>query len=320
MDFKQDIIDLFSGRRGGHTQKWLYADHPRAVGKSGSQRWHSFVTANDNYYPIRAEIDMIPDLIRALDNDHDAIVDFGIGDCKALRQKTLPVLKAQKSLQHYYAIDISADHLTTGLKEIKTHLPMLETTGLQGDFYQGQGGITGNRRLGLFLGATISNIDMRIGDNFPRADIIGKIARLGQTIAGGDKSSLVISFDQNPDLNHAMAAYQHLSWKRMMTGLMYDVQKLLKPEGNFNPALWRYRGIIDKKNHVLHQTISPAETQHFILGGHEFDIRRGDVLVVKNNFKYPLDMFVGMVEAAGLSHKRTIRSDDHPMVMIEARV
>lgn len=321
MSFSQDITDLFSFKRGGHVQKWLYADHDRPDHKSGSQIWHDFLVAAQNYYPIRGETEMMPSLIASIAPDFDTVVDFGIGDEKALRQKTIPLLRSQKGLQRYYAVDISNDNLNAGMAEINRDLPHIKTRGLNGDFYEIQRGIEGRKRLGLFLGTTISNLDMRIGDEFPRAQIVRRLATLGKTLHGGDENSLVVSFDANPDLAHALRSYDHPVFARMMTGLMYDVQSQLKPKGRFNPSMWHYAPIADVKNHVIHQVVSPSMDQDFEINGRRFSVKRGDKFVVMNCFKYPLELFIDMVREAGLKPEGSlVRSEDTPMVMIEATV
>ncbi len=319
VSFEKDIIDLFSGARGGHAQKWLYADHPRPDRHSGSQLWHDFLVAAKSYYPIRGETEMMPKLIADLAPDFDTVVDFGIGDEKAVRQKTLPLLRSQKDLKWYYAIDISNDNLQSGVAAIKRDLPHLRTRGVQGDFYEVQNGMEGRKRLGLFLGSTISNLDMKADDEFPREQIVERLATLGKTMRGGEEGSLVVSLDANPDLAHALDAYQHPVFARMMTGLMYDVQSLLKPQGRFNPSMWHYAPVADPKNHVVHQIISPSMDQDFEISGKRFSVRRGDQFVVINCFKYPLDLFVEMLKEAGLKPKAApVESDDTPMIMIEA--
>ena len=115
-NFKQDIIDLFSGRLGGHVQRYCYGNGVRGDGASGSGLWHHFVSAHDNYYPINAEIALIPDLVARLDDRYDTVVDFGIGDEKAVRNKMLPILASQKGLKRYTAIDDSRENLPVVLK------------------------------------------------------------------------------------------------------------------------------------------------------------------------------------------------------------
>ena len=198
--------------------------------------------------------------------------------------------------------------------------PDLDISGIRGDFYEAQT-VAGRHRLGILLGATISNQDMVVDGELPRDVIIERLRILGRNLRGDCDGRLVMSFDSNPDFKAAAKAYEHMSWMRMMTGLMYDVASKLKPEGDFSPSLWHYVPIIDERNHVVQQTISPSVDQSFSIDGYEFNVRRGDLFVITNNFKFPHDMFMGMVEEAGLVPNRVIaNSNDHPMVFVEASV
>lgn len=315
--FKEDILALFDGTRGGHVQKYLYQDLPRPDHSSGSRLWHDFVSANKNYYPIAAEISLIPALIARVGGHHDTVIDFGIGDDRAVNGKLKPLLAAQNDLKRYYGIDISAEQLQDGIAKIQAEFPHIASNGIQGDFYDISPFIEGDRPLGLLLGSTISNQDMLPDEPFPRAQFVNKIARLAQTSRVGNGGELVISFDANPDLDAALAAYQHPAWQRMMTGLMYDVQATLRPEGNFSPSLWHYAPEINRKHHVLHQIISPSVDQDFSIDGREFKVRRGDRFVVKNNFKPSAALMQELAEEAKTKAKAIITAPNHPMAMLD---
>ncbi len=316
--FKQDILELLSHSRGGHAGKWVYADTKRPSFGTGAELWHDFVTANNNYYPIRAEIDLIPTLLNGLAKNYDTVIDFGIGDEFALNGKTLPILLSQENLRKYAPIDISRNELDNGLLHLKSKLKGIHTQAIESDFYSPKA-IEGHNKLGLFLGTTISNQDMMVGEKLPRETIVNRLKTLKETTHGSGDSSLIISLDTNPDLNHALDAYQHISWVRMMTGLMYDIQTHLKPEGNFTPSMWHYAPVIDKENHVIQQVLSPSIDQDIVIDGQEFNVKKGDQFVAINNFKYPLDLFKEMIEEAGLvPYKAPITSDEHSMCFIEA--
>ncbi len=308
MQFREDIIDLFSMKRGGHVQKWLYTDRIRPDNRSGASLWHNFVNTNKNYYIIREEIEVIPEIISKIDKSYDTVVEFGIGDKVATEQKTLPILKSLPSLKKYYAIDISEEQISSGFYMLNDHIKDIETIGIVNDFYAENDEVEGENRLGLCLGATISNQEMRIGKTFPRERIINQLKTLGNTVKGNKRGNILLSIDANPDLDAALAAYQHPSWNNMMTGLMYDVKDMLKPEGDFNPSLWHYSPVIDRDHHVIHQAISPSNDQNFSIDGNEFNIKSGEHFVVKNNFKYPYDVFVGLCEQAGLTHEENAKT------------
>ncbi len=108
--FKQDVIDLFSGKRGGHVEHWLYSDTLRKE-YSGSQLWQEFLKASNDYYVLGNEIDLIAKVAPSLTASLplvDAVVDFGVGDGQALQKKVLPIVDSLKTVQSYIGVDLSA--------------------------------------------------------------------------------------------------------------------------------------------------------------------------------------------------------------------
>ncbi len=318
--FQEDIINLLSHKKGGHVQKWLYNDQIRPDNNSGSKLWHNFITSNQNYYPIQSEIDLIPELTKKIKHDYDTVVDFGLGNTRAVNNKTLPILLSQKKLTSYVAIDVSDNSLLSGTKRIKDQFNKIDITQINGDFYEPHI-VKGINKLGLFLGSTISNQNMMVGEKFPRQEIIKHLRTLGESVKGQKQSSLITSFDANPDLTAALNAYQHPSWVSMMVGLMHDVQAELHPEGDFNPSMWHYAPTIDRQNHVLHHIISPTIDQKFTINGQKFDLKKDEKFVVINCFKYPIDLFNELLTEANLSPDHPpIRSREHTMTMIQSDI
>ncbi len=318
--FRNDIIDLFSMKRGGHVQKWLYTDFSRPDGRSGASLWHNFVNTNKNYYIFHEEIRIIPSIVQKLDKNYDSVIEFGIGDRLAIENKTLKILRALPKLKNYYAIDISDEQISSGFSILKNCISHIETIGIVNDFYSDNHIEEGENRLGLCLGATISNQEMRIGKAFPRERIVNQLHVLGKTVKGNKRGNILLSIDANPDLEGALAAYQHPSWINMMTGLMYDVRDFLRPDGDFNPSLWHYTPVIDRDNHVIHQAISPSANQNFSIGEQEFRIKNGDCFVVKNNFKYPYEVFAQLSREAGLVPEDSAEtSRKYNMVILSAQ-
>lgn len=318
--FREDIINLFSHKKGGHVQKWLYNDQIRPDNSSGSRLWHNFITSNHNYYPIQKEIDLIPELTKRIKHNYDTVIDFGLGNTRAVNNKTLPILLSQKKLESYVAIDVSDNSLSSGTQRIKDQFNKIKITKINGDFYQPHH-VKGNNKLGLFLGSTISNQNMMVGENFPRNDIIKHLKTLGKSVKGKEQSSLITSFDANPDLPAALNAYQHPSWISMMVGLMHDVQAELHPEGDFNPSMWHYAPTIDAQNHVLHHIITPTIDQRFIINGQEFNLKKGEQFVVINCFKYPIGLFNELlIEAEFSPDHPPVMSKEHTMTMIQSGI
>ncbi len=319
-DFKADIIDLFSHKRGGHVQKYCYGGHVRVDGTTGSRLWHDFVTEHEHYYPIRAEINSIPELLANIGRRYDNVIDFGIGDEAAIRKKILPILKSQGQLQHFTAVDFSRKSLDDNLGILRSEMPDLDINDIQGDFYHVHE-VKGKHRLGFLFGPNISNQDMMVGEGLPYQAIVDRIGVLASTVRGDASGHLIISNDKTSDLRKALRAYEHPYFNSMMTGLMYDIQSQYEPEGNFCPSLWHYEPVLDDKNHVIQHTLAASMTQDFTIDDHYFTVAKGEQFVVLNSFKYPLDLLMQMFDDAGLQDKRVVaNSNANPLLFIEAAV
>lgn len=318
--FKQDIIDLFSHKRGGHVQKWIYNDQIRPDNTSGSTLWHNFITSSADYYPIQHEIDLIPQLTNQISHDFDTVIDFGLGNQRAINNKTIPILLSQTNLKRYIAIDVSENSLLGGTQRVKNQFNKIHISRINGDFYN-QHDVEGIKRLGLFLGSTISNQDMIHGEEFPRNSIVNHLKTLGNTVKNSNQGTLIISFDSNPDLKSALSAYQHPSWISMMTGLMHDVAAELTPSGDFNPSMWHYAPKIDVQNNVLHHIICPTIDQTFCIGNIEFNLKKDDQFVIINCFKYPIDLFSELLTEAGFTPSNSpVRSTHNTMTLIDSHI
>jgi uncharacterized SAM-dependent methyltransferase len=318
-EFMRDILSWLLRQNGGHVHIWKYGSTIRPDGSTGSTAWHDFVSKHKSYYPIMAEAALMPRLAKKLQKDYDSMIEFGVGDEKSLSTKTMPIIHALPKLERYYGFDFSKDSLDVAQKFLSEHAPDVVIYDVLADFYKTPLKPEGKRVLGSFLGTTISNLNMMVGGKFPKNELIGNLKKLVADSKGEESGSLVFSFDSNTDWNHVQEAYNHHDYRRVITGLMYDIDTILKPEGNFNPAGWHHVQVVDEKNYVVHQCVAPSEDQYFKIGGCVFDIKKGDTpFVVVNTFKIPLDIMIDMADEAKVKCLgEPIRSKDHPMVMLE---
>lgn len=295
-NFKQDIIDLFSRKKGGHIDHWLYSDALRE-NMTGSQLWHEFLRASKNYYVLPNEIALIAQHANEISkqmNDVDTVVDFGVGDDLAIVNKALPIIKGIESAKTYIGIDISAQFLQAACKRVANDTA-LETQCIQSDFYKLGNPLTGQKRLGMMFGSTITNQNMMEGEAFPHEAITGKLGRLKNVVGEGGK--MLINYDGNRDSESVLKAYDHVFWSRHVTGIAYDIANIA--QGDFKIDSWAHKRIWDKNAHVLHQCIEATQDQHFSINEHDFRIKKGARFVAVNNFKYPSDIFKSLAHNAG---------------------
>ncbi|MFP4098290.1 MAG: L-histidine N(alpha)-methyltransferase [Alphaproteobacteria bacterium] len=316
---RQDTIDWFSRKRGGHMQKYMFGTIPRPDGRTGASLWHEFLRVQKDYYIIEAEASMIPGLTRALGKNFDTIVEFGVGDEHSLRTKTLPIISSQPLLERYRGFDISSDQLAFAEEFLREHAPHVTMESIVGDFYGNPITPKGNHVLGLCLGSTISNLDIMAGEPFPAQTLVENVGTLLKASKGSEDGSLGFSFDASRDFNRTVQVYTHPVTQKFVTGVMYDIKSVLKPEGNYDPAKWQYHALVDEDNYVIQNGVVPLSNQNFSIGGHNFNFKPGDApLIIVNAFKIPLDVMLGILDEAKVKCcSDPIRSNDHPMVMLE---
>ena len=309
--FKQDVIDLFSGKRGGHVEHWLYSDTLRKE-FTGSQLWNEFLKASSDYYVLRNEVDLIarvaPDLATILP-PIDTVVDFGVGNGAALTNKVIPILEGLKTVQTYIGIDLSKAFLENAQNTITAAYPSITTQTIHGDFYNASFALQDNKQLGLMLGSTITNLDMKMNDVFPQNHIVDRLKHLKELM--GKDNHLLMSYDANTDSESIKLAYTNKYWGRHVTGIMYDVEGLTK--GDFSAEDWKHTRVWNTEAHVLHQCAESTRHQHFYIEDYCFDIPKGKQFVTVNNFKFPTGLFQSMCDEAGFKVKDNYTDNQNRM-------
>lgn len=317
--FRRDIIALLKNERGGHTSCWTYNGRERPAHQpSGGVLWSAFLAANNNYYIPIQEADLIHAALPMLAKKFkhaDTLVDLGSGNAYAVENKALPVFKACPNTKIYVPVDL-AEGLLLEAKAVATK-HNIDVQPIQADFYRDRLAnskekivLPGESRAGIMFGSTISNMNMTLEGKFPQRDISRKIKKLGQLLSrdSDGPTSLAISYDSNRDLEgSALKAYDNIHWKRMIVGLMIDIQTILKPEGNFNAFAWEHIAIPDKERNVIQQCVRATKNQAFSIGNEIFAVHKGDMFVVVNNFKYPTELMSSLIEKAGYTPDSPIK-------------
>lgn len=295
--FKQDVIDLFSGKRGGHVEHWLYSDTIRNE-YSGSQLWQEFLKSSTDYYVLKNEIDLIarvaPSLGAVLPNMH-TVIDFGVGSGQALEKKVMPIVDSLKTVKSYIGVDLSGDFLRNAKNTLADNFPSVEAAAIQADFFNTSFALPQKDTLGVMLGCTISNMDVLMGADFPRSHIVKRLSHLKGLL--GSNNHLLVSYDANTDVESILSAYSNEYWGRHVTGIMYDVAKI--SEGNFSAADWRHLRVWNDTAYVLHQCAEATQDMEFSIDDKVFTVSKGEQFVTVNNFKFPKPLFQSMCDEVG---------------------
>lgn len=328
--FRADAISLFAKTEGGHTSRWTYNGKERGAHlDSGADLWLQFSRAARNYYLASHDTAVVAHSLSHLGRkfrEADTFVDLG----SANGSKAMPIFQFCEGMKIYVPVDQSEDLLAKAEETVRKRAPDRKVHPIHGDFYTGRLAKTGkeitlpgSRHAGVMLGSTISNMNMTLEQEFPYADIVQKIKRLGAFLKNEDltPTPLAISYDSNQDLTgDALKAYNNIHWKRMIVGLMADVQHILRPEGTFNAFAWHHEARPDPNKFVIHQCVVATRAQDFMIKDtdnkpHEFSVKKGDAFVVVNNIKYPVDLMLALIKAAGHEPDDPIRIPDNHMVL-----
>lgn len=292
-EFQKDIIDLFSGKRGGHAQRWRYVLAP--------EMWHSHLIQNDKYYVRDSGIYIVNKTIKSLSKKgqlsvYKTVGDLGPGDSVAVKNKILPLIMHCPNVQLYASVDLSKDQLKAA-NDLVSSETGIETQAFHKNFFQESFAISKQKTICGFFGSTISNVELSEAATLPENKIIKNLKNIHQIVGSGNK--ILIEFDANRDLENAISAYDHHTWRRMSTAILHGVENILKPKGNFNPIFWKHVFIKNEKAHTIHQCIESIRPQHFSIAEHEFRISAFQPFVISNNVKYPVDVLADLEEKAG---------------------
>lgn len=175
--------------------KWFYD----SVGSDLFDR----ITRLPEYYPTRAEAEILR--ARAAEiasvTGADTLVELGSGTSEKTRL-LLDALRQGGALRRFVPFDVDAGMLSVASKAIQHEYPGIEIAAVCGDFEEHLGKIPGGgRRLFVFLGSTIGNLEP-----VPRAEFL---AGLADTLQPGD--SLLLGTDLVKDAGRLVAAYDDAS-------------------------------------------------------------------------------------------------------------
>lgn len=178
---KQDVLDGLFSRPRNLSPKYFYDEQ-------GSRLFNQICETRE-YYLTRAEERLLRDnageIVELAAPDH--IIEFGSGTSR----KTRALFDACERLGvrcTYWAMDICGEIIEECARELRREYPWLEINALIGDYNAGLANLElpAGRRLALFLGSTIGNLD--------RDEAVGMLCEIRALI--GDNGTLLFGADR----------------------------------------------------------------------------------------------------------------------------
>jgi L-histidine Nalpha-methyltransferase len=157
------------------------------------------ITRLPEYYPTRAEAEILR--ARAAEiasvTGADTLVELGSGTSEKTRV-LLDALRDGGTLRRFVPFDVDASMLSAASKAIQAEYPGIEIAAVCGDFEEHLAKIpSGGRRLFVFLGSTIGNLEPGAREDF--------LAGLAAALQPGD--SLLLGTDLVKETSRLVAAY-----------------------------------------------------------------------------------------------------------------
>ncbi len=291
MNFLQDSIDLFKGRKASHMGAHQYVPHAgKRNGKptSGDKLWAE--TEAQHNISAKAMFNEETVLLRqAASEIHHflpqglPVVDLGPGTVQAFKNKVLPLIQALQSEQ-YIPVDESIVFLQDlfRMEGIKGHYsirPLID------NFFENESPYHEGSALVCSFGSTISNIESPIGDELPEESLIQGLYRLALAASDG---ALLVAFDSNQN-GEAIQEYYRLHALFQLN--IFDRMAVDLPMKDFDPLAFDYEPVwIPSSGQLAHTAIVTRDIA-FEIDGQPITLTKGQKLHLKNSYKFTPTFF-----------------------------
>ena len=309
---------FWSGKETGHLNAYAFNEPDPYIENDpvrGGEHWTNMILCNLAYYLITKEAEAIQELapeIGAYLPEGLASGDFGPGEKKAQRNKTLPFNKSLRKSIFFTGIDINSVFAETAAEAIEEETGILSSA-IVGDFLSENLDIFPNQRAVFSLfGGLLCNFGRDVTKT--AQDILTDTFNdLARNMKAGDY--LVITQDTNRIKDALLKAYSHPDMGLYILSVLHKMKRDL-PTENFNPDAFEFAARWNEEEHLLSLNIRLKDdypVQNFKINGQAFSIGHGKELSVVNSYKFPPDFFIKAAEAGGFVSEKLFTCDNNPI-------
>jgi dimethylhistidine N-methyltransferase len=249
------------------------------------------ITRQQEYYPTRTEM-------RILSNYAAEIADHCGADCVLIEpgsgnsEKVRLLLNAIRPAA-YVPVDISAEFLHEAAVKLGLEFPWLRIHAICADFgsqWQARTVLPAGRRVVFYPGSTIGNMEPR--------DARGFLSGLRQWI--GKDGGILIGVDLHKSEQLLNAAYNDSSGitAEFNLNILNSLNRML--DGDFREQAFSHRAFYNDELKRIEMHLVSRESQVVELNGSSIQFDKGETLHTENSYKYTLEGFSELSEAAGL--------------------
>ncbi|WP_101756925.1 L-histidine N(alpha)-methyltransferase [Oceanicoccus sp. KOV_DT_Chl] len=273
--------------------KYFYDAH-------GSQLFEQ-ITQLPEYYPTRTERQILSDNandIAAHCGQGCVLIEPGSGSSEKIRL-LLDTLRPSA----YVPLDISAEFLYRSAVKLGREFPWLKIQAICADFadsWQTRTTLPEGQRVIFYPGSTIGNMDPAAAEKF--------LAGLRQWI--GNDGGVLIGVDLHKEEHLLNAAYNDAQGvtAEFNLNILNSMNKLIN--SNFSDQQFSHRAFYNQTLQRIEMHLVSDHAQTVNVNGNAIAFDKGETLHTENSYKYTLESFTALSEAAGFTIKRSWLDDD----------
>ncbi|MFM9914829.1 MAG: L-histidine N(alpha)-methyltransferase [Rhizobacter sp.] len=252
------------------------------------------ITELPEYYPTRTEAEIFDTHAAAMSQaigTVDTLIDLGAGNCaKALR--LIPSLHPSR----YVAVDISVDFLDDAIADVQRKHPTLDVSGVGLDFsseFQLPPDLVQGRPVFFYPGSSIGNFTPVAARGF-----LAGVQR--QAIGGG----LLVGVDLVKSIDLLEPAYDDALGVTAAFNLnmLRHLNRLIGSD--FNPCDWRHVAFFNQAQSRIEMHLEARRALLVQWPDGERHFAPGERLHTENSYKYSVENFTALLQAAGFDHSR----------------
>ena len=285
-DFQDSVIKGLSGTPKRLACKFFYDE-------TGLDLFGK-ICLTEEYYVTRTELALLREIgpeIARLAGPGRTVIELGSGSDLKIRQ----LLDLLDSPAQYVPVDISPVHLRGAAEAVSRDYPKIRVGAVCADFTAPLPlpadaiEITQGARLGFFPGSTIGNLSPDEAEAFLR----------GLHPLLGSEGALLIGVDLRKDTGRLNRAYNDTAGYTAAFNLNILHRIAGELEGSIDPAGFEHYAFYNEAQGRIEMHLRSLRTQDVRVGPAHFDVAAGELIHTENSYKYTLDGFGALAQAAG---------------------
>lgn len=286
-DFRSEVLAGLSLPAKQIAPKFFYD-------RRGSQLFDA-ITELPEYYPTRSEMAILRqhgDTIAGLLGHNCLLFELGSGSSRKIR-----ILLDALRPAAYMPVDISREHLLGSAQTLARDYPQIEVHAACADYsvdFSLPYCPEHLPRAAFFPGSSIGNFDP--------SDAIELLRRVAMQLGEGGR--LLIGVDLKKDSARLNAAYNDA--QQVTAAFNLNLLERINRElgADFDLKAFRHHAFYDEERGRVEMHLLSQKVQQVYVAGQPFEFDKNETIHTENSYKYSVDEFRAMAEAAGFETDR----------------